>query len=367
MPSALSLVVALAFVCSSCGEPPADQSEEQETASESLEEPEEARPDANAVFCDIVDRSVSPRDCEDLRAIEGQVKRGTAAFNVPSPMKRGRREFVVLVIDRRRPEIVAQLDAATENATDTAPAGENATAPIENAATMTENPVENASRAGEEPAADPADAVRSGENTAVARPVPRPAVDDAGSEEQPPVDLSAPTPQQHVDPLKGDTETLTPKVGRYMSADLTGDGFNIRRLTARSQEIPPGNQARWQWEVTATESGKRQLTLVTVVEGKVGGQRYPLARTFSVQTVDVRVAWSDRLGGTLDAIPEWIQKLTLVLLAIIGLVAAAFRLRALVRARRADDEADQDLEEIANETLKGETSNGNSKRRKKQR
>ena len=372
---------AFLIIISGCGESPQPADEEDERsapASDESEEPAEPRADENATFCDIVDRSISKRDCDDLRSIEGQVKRGAAAFNVPSPMKRDKREFVTLVVDRRTPDVVAAIDegqnaseAMTENAMDL-DATMNASEPVEAAAGDSANAVaadENAvapieTEAAPEPSAAPVPpretaaretAARDGRQPASDRP--RATLDTADG------DPAAPTPRQHVDPLRGDTATLTPKVGRYMSADLSGDGFEIRRLTPRAQEIPPGNQARWQWEVTALESGKHTLTLVTVVEGKVGGVRYPLSRTFSVKTVDVGVSLSDRVGGTLDAVPTWIKRVTLVLVAVIGLLAAFFRLRIMLRGRASDEEIDEGLEDAAAEDEGG----GNSKSRRKGR
>jgi hypothetical protein len=97
-----------------------------------------------------------------------------------------------------------------------------------------------------------------------------------------------------------------------MSAELTGDGFKIEALSERSQEIPPDSQATWQWNVTPLEGGSHSLTLKTVVEGEVGGKRYPLSRRQTVETVEVEVSWLGWLWDFLSGLPEWLKLLATV-------------------------------------------------------
>ena len=122
-----------------------------------------------------------------------------------------------------------------------------------------------------------------------------------------------------------------PDVGRFMSADLSWQGFRIMPKSTRSQQIPKGGQAIWLWEVTALQPGKRSLTLTTVVEGLVGGSRHALANTQEVRTVVVEVSWPDRLMDGLEVLPRWLKAVTALMVALGALLAAWIALRATVR------------------------------------
>jgi hypothetical protein len=143
-----------------------------------------------------------------------------------------------------------------------------------------------------------------------------------------------PTPSQRVEPYEGRTETIIPKVGRYMSADLVGDGFEIKAMTARSQEVPPLEQATWEWSVTPKVKGPHFLTLKTVVEGEVEGRRYPLARTETTKRVTVRVGPGDRLADFFDGAIAWLNRMKLLLLAIAGVVGALWLLKAKIGGKK---------------------------------
>jgi hypothetical protein len=262
-------------------------------------------PPPETVFCPVVERRIPKEDCEDLAAIEDQVKEGTGAFNVPDPMTRGEATTVVLVVDRRSPEQIAALEAArnevseggaVENAVDDA-AGEASDAPLNG--TMSENVAD--SGAGTSPATN-------------GGPTPSERVEPFEGE----------TPSERVEPFEGETETIIPQVGRFMSADLVGEGFEIEALTSASQEIPPGEHATWQWSVKAIREGVRTLTLKTIVEGVVDGQRYPLARTETTTTVTVEVRAGDRVADWIDATIGWLDRMKLLLLAIAGVIGAAW-------------------------------------------
>lgn len=259
-----------------------------------------------AVYCEAVEQRVAAEDCEDLNAAAAQVKKGAAAFNVPDPMRRGESVSVQLVVDRRSPDLIAAIEGAgaTAEAPDEPPApelppeGGNAGADVGNAAEIPDDRVQ------------------------VQLPAKKAGRDDA-------------TPKQIADKLPGTTDTFLPDVGRFMSAELAGQGFKIEPRSPRSQEIPQGGQATWVWEVTALQAGKRSLTLKTVVEGVVGGKRYPLADTPTVRTVTVEVSLPDRIMDGLRALPDLLKAITAALTALAALIAAWFGVRKALANRSA--------------------------------
>jgi hypothetical protein len=246
-------------------------------------------------MCDVIQRRIAVSDCQDLRTLAADVRRGGAALNAPDPMMRGQKAQVTLVVDRRSPELIARLDADTVAAGNpplTANGKDGASADSNAVATDPGNVFENA--------ADPA----------------------AGGEDQ----TDGPTPVDIVGKMPGTVEEFAPKVGRFMSAELIGQGFDIRRISpdTASQEIPAGGQATWTWEVTARQEGQRTLTVRTTVEGEVDGRRYPLANSQTVKAVTVKVSAYDRVGDWLDAAPLWLKRVTAILTALGALVGAWF-------------------------------------------
>ncbi|HEY0412523.1 MAG TPA: hypothetical protein VGD66_05225 [Allosphingosinicella sp.] len=267
---------------------------------------DQSGPPRASVYCPAVEQRVSPQDCEDLTRADAEVRPGAAAFNVPDPMRRGQTFEVHLVIDRRSPKEIRIIEGprqgapgdATGNVADSDPGASN-TASAETGAQ------ENA-------------AASAGE-------------------------ASAPTPGQIVDPLEGRAERFFPPVGRYMRAELVGEGFDIAPKTAASQEIPLGASADWIWSVTARKGGVHALTLVTVVEGVTGGRRFVLARSPRVRTVTVEVRLSDRIWDVLTGAPAWIKAVTAVVAAVTGLLTALYavpwrRRRKAARQASAPDE-----------------------------
>jgi hypothetical protein len=258
-----------------------------------------AGPRTGMIFCDVVKQRVAKEDCEDLEATRDQVRQGSAAFNVPDPMRRDETVAINLVVDRRTPAETASIEDEDLQA-------DNSSAPGD--------VVENASDA-----IDVDSSGGDGSGAAAHRGEPR--------------NLGL-TPKQMVDPLQGGTETFVPKVGRFMSAELAGQGFEIKAVTPRSQELPDAGQAIWTWEVKAKQKGSRTLTLKTVVEGEVNGRRYMLDDTQTLKTVTVEVGMVDTIGDWLDALPSWLKRITAILIALAALVAAWFGLKAAIRKGR---------------------------------
>jgi hypothetical protein len=251
------------------------------------------------VFCDVIQQRVAASDCDDLRALKDDVRKGGAALNAPDPMMRGETVAVHLVVDRRPAQVIAQLDAAANAQAD---ANASAELPDTNQVAPSED-----GQAGE--------------------PVVREA----------PIVGSEPTPTQIVSEMPGTTESFAPKVGRFMSASLSGQGFDIELISPEtaSQEVPEDGQATWSWEVIARQEGPHTLIAKTVVEGEVNGRRYPLAGTQTAKVIQVEVSTLSRVREYLDALPGWMKSLTAVLTALAALVAAWFGVRTAVRKGRA--------------------------------
>ena len=107
-----------------------------------------------------------------------------------------------------------------------------------------------------------------------------------------------------------------------MRANLTGQGFEIKRVGPAIQEIALDDQGSWTWEVTALQGGPKTLTVTTVVEALVNGHSYQLRQTKHVKTLTVGVSFLDRVKDTLKALPEWLQLLGAVLTALAGVAGA---------------------------------------------
>jgi hypothetical protein len=266
----------------------------------------------NLVHCDVVERQTSREDCDELSAIKATVHQGVAAFNVPSPMTRNRSKTITLVVDRRSPAEISDIESA-EN---TAATIEDMNA-VENSSDNIDNGVEVANSIEESTKATSA-------HKSFKRSKPRPE--------------GAPTPKQIVDPMEGRTEDFKPLVGRQMRADLEGDGFTIKALTEASQEIPEGEQRIWRWEVTPLQAGKRWLVLRTAVEGEVGGKRYQISGTPTTREVEVDVSWGDRIADLFDAAVDWLKRTKVLLLAIAGLIGAAWAVRRAWRGKGNTDD-----------------------------
>jgi hypothetical protein len=235
-------------------------------------------------FCEEVGRRVSAEQCEDFTRLADRAAVGVAAFNAPDPMRRGDVHTLQLAIsDAPTPEEIA---TGAEPATDETPATET-----------------------------PTDVIASGEEPAPAPPPP--------------------TPADTVDPLQGETVEYAPLVGRFMRAELTGEGFEITPLSPPSQEVLPDSVTTWTWRVVATTSGQRALTLTTIVEGcDAQGQCYPLRSTTHNHEVEVTVGALGRAQDFLEAAPIWLRLAAGLLTALAVLVGAWFGLRNAFRKGR---------------------------------
>jgi len=273
----LVLGAAVALMLVACGQATAPTShEEQPSAAAPSEEPSASGASTPTEFCAEVGRRVSPQDCADFAALAENAAAGSAAFNAPDPMQRGEVHTLQLAISfAQTPEQIAAR--------------------------------EQAERAAAE------------------------AIDT-----EPPVQPAPPTPGDVVAPLAGDTVEFTPLVGRFMRAELVGNGFEITPLTSASQEVLQDSVTTWNWRVVATEGGRRSLTLRTVVEGCTAeGQCYPLRSTSQNYDVTVTVGLVGQAQDFLTAAPTWLRLLAGVLTALAVLIGAWFGLRSAFSKGRA--------------------------------
>jgi hypothetical protein len=391
-----TLAAVLALTLSACGQADAPSSDTMAPAPASEQSPGAVATDPNAEFCAEVGRRVSAADCADLSALADQAQQGVAAFNAPNPMQRGDVHTLQLAISfAPTPEQIAAREAALAEA---ARAAQVARAQAEREERLAEerspqvsgcrrvairsirgsNPVEIFDLRGTalrtappSELGNPTSAVEcagspaflmievNGERALIRRTRVRLAVEQptlpscettSGSAcgsfasqdsrnasstgvAPRPVDV---TPEDVVDPLQGETETFTPLVGRFMRAELTGNGFEITPLTDASQEVMRDSVTTWSWRVVAREGGRRSVTLRTVVEGCTAeGQCYPLRSTSQNYDVTVEVGPMGQVQDFLTAAPVWLRLLAGVLAALAVLVGAWFGLRNAFRKGRA--------------------------------
>lgn len=242
------------------------------------------------IWCEVIEERVTEEECQDFQALKDEVRPSPSAVDVPEPMVRDRAYTVTLVIDRSLPP----------QPPEPLPTGEGNGLATENAV---DSMGENAMDAG----------------------VADNAVTENASE---PADLP-PTANEVVAGLPGSDHPFQAKVGRYMSADLIGSGFAIRRLSPSDplQEIPRGDQGQWKWEVIPQKGGRLELTVNTQAFGVVNGKRKPLGGASTTKSVEVDVSWGDWFRDLLGSIPGMIGLVTAIVVALGALVAAALKLR----------------------------------------
>ena len=253
--------------------------------------------------CEAIENMLATaEDCADLTALQKDVRPGPAALDAPDKMVRGKTYEVTLVIDRPKP---APPPPAPPLPPQTDP-GENAMDSVENVMDSVSNVAETDTNMSD--AIEPA----------------------AGSRDD---ETDAPTANEVVAQLPGQDTTFDPQVGRNMTAELTGSGFDIKLISPSkpTQVIPQGGQGRWQWEVKPTMGGQRWLTVKTHAVGIVDGKEVPLGNGGSEHQVAVKVSWPDRIWDALTAAPAWIKAVTAVLVALAALGAAWVPIRKWFR------------------------------------
>lgn len=332
--SGLAAIAALALV--GCGELSEAPPEENVGApSEGVAtEPTPGSAEGATEFCAEVGRRVSPQDCADFAELAGDAAEGVAAFNAPDPMERGEVHTLQLAISYAPPE--------EEEAPQAAPPAPETTDDATRTESNTSNRARMATRLRELRAErlqiEQARSAAQGDERAQLET--RQATLDTEIEQlnvQMARSSAGQTPAETVDPLQGETVEFTPLVGRFMRAELVGNGFEITPLSPPSQEVLPDSVTTWNWRVVAREGGRRSLTLRTVVEGcTAAGQCYPLRSTSRNYDVTVTVGLIGQARDLLTEAPTWLRLLAGVLTALAVLVGAWFGLRSAFRKGRSE-------------------------------
>jgi hypothetical protein len=290
---ALSIVLLLAG-CNDGGEYAANNTsmnyvDDPVMANEATADPKVA---AAPAYCPEVKIMTTPADCDYFTRLRADASQGLGAFNAPREMWKGETVPIQLAVSMApNAELVAQYSDAS-------------------------NVVAEADAALEDPVENKAEYIRDTDSNTAA------SVDEPGDERPPPVDRLA-GPAQTVRAAPGATVPFVPIVGRFMRAELSGGGFDVKPLSPRDQEVTEGGTTVWNWEVTPTAAlgAVQRLTLTTAVlaTGSDGKVRV-LSSSVTNKSVVVQVTAVERARAALKEIPVWIGYLT----AIVGALAALF-------------------------------------------
>lgn len=243
--------------------------------------------------CEIIGRRrVARQDCDLANATDHDVREGLAAFNWPKEMRRGRAVLLRLAVEQAPPPPSPEPPAPVKK-------------PIEKAA----------ARPGRPHAAH------------VAEPEP-----------EPPPPPPPPGPEAAVQQLPGEATPYKPLVGRYMSATLTGDAFEIVPQGPEHQEVLKDSLTHWDWLVTPKSGGDHELTVTTQVEFKDSDGNYvPLRFRPETHGIKVQSPWWLWVWDVVLQSPAWFKALAAAVVALTGLVVALAGLRRAIRGKSPAD------------------------------
>ena len=110
----------------------------------------------------------------------------------------------------------------------------------------------------------------------------------------------------------GEEEGEQIRVSDTMEAHLTGAGFAIEEVTPTTQLVATDGVTEWKWEVEPTKTGERRLHLALSALIDLGGkERTYTVKTFE-QTLEVRVAFRERLETFVEDNWQWLWTALLV-------------------------------------------------------
>ena len=110
----------------------------------------------------------------------------------------------------------------------------------------------------------------------------------------------------------GEEEGEQIRVSDTMEAQLTGVGFAIEAVTPATQLVATDGVTEWKWEVEPTKTGERRLHLALSALIDLGGkERTYTVRTFE-RTLEVRVAFRERLETFAEDNWQWLWTALLV-------------------------------------------------------
>lgn len=118
-------------------------------------------------------------------------------------------------------------------------------------------------------------------------------------------------------------QQFRPKIGRYMAAELRGEGFEIDPAGPQEQDLFLSGAARWIWQVKAVRAPRHVLSLSAWVKAKApDGQLKPVWFRTVHRQVAVPVRTPDRISDFLDDSLAWIGRLEIWVKALAALVMA---------------------------------------------
>jgi hypothetical protein len=299
----IPVALATALLMAGCGGAP----EAAENASEdAAAAPVPDGPADERSFCQAVMTRVTADECTDLTALKESLYRGGGAIHADTPMRRGETYTVTLLLDSRPAQVI---DAIEKPKPAPPPEPSGPTPAI-------------ASKKGDEPIATP---TPDGAE-------PPPVEASAAPDNAPPsYEDEAPTPYQLLEKLPGTAEKFTPWVGRFMRAELRGDGFEIKSLDEEAKEVPEDSQVRWTWSVVPTQGGPQTLFVTTRVEGRVNGTTFLLRGSETFRSITVEVGMWDRARDQFVYFTDWLKSLEGLIVAFTAVIVALFALRAVFR------------------------------------
>lgn len=151
--------------------------------------------------------------------------------------------------------------------------------------------------------------------------------------------------------VPGTATTVSVRIGRYMSAKLSGSAFDIKPVGEPLRDLGGSSSETWEWDVTPTDKGTQTLRVEveTFAEDETGGRtRLTLYRSPPID-IDVEVTAQEKRKETYRKVGDEITNTTPILESLTkwlglfaGLVLAAgvvwWRLRNFGRKPKDDDQ-----------------------------
>jgi hypothetical protein len=105
---------------------------------------------------------------------------------------------------------------------------------------------------------------------------------------------------------EGEKQGASIKVSNQMEARLTGPHFQIHAVTPEIQGITTDEVTKWAWEVKPLKDGPQKLHLTLSAKFTVQGQ--PTSRTIRTfdKTVEVNVAWGQKVSNFWEKFGQWL-------------------------------------------------------------
>jgi hypothetical protein len=233
--------------------------------------------------CDVTGSRLTKEDCNAARDYLNRAKKGTAAISVPTWMLQGQTKVVTLAVGTMPPP------EATAN--------------------KPPKPEPNSSTPKSESPSQP---------EPTGSPQPEPHL-KANLPPKTPHEVAA----QAGDPKKTAVVDYFPFVGQRMTANLAGEGFDIKPLFERSDQTLVDNAiTTWEWQITAKDFGKKTLVVKTnVVMINSRGSLEHLTPTTEYKEIVVYIG-VDGIFVWINSLPDWLKAIAAILVGVSAVVGA---------------------------------------------